>query len=183
MSIRDPSGGYYIESGSRILITSVSSYFPIYIEQMTYLKNNPIVVSGFNIIFTLPRKLNRDEIFTVVMSNDLSNLNNVPSKLKIRLYYHTNNTEIPNVRWFLNTKNYQIQFEGLYQYLDAFKYRLEIYGLKTPSTINQNIISLIYLRIFDNTYTVQNTPDSTALYPSLVDKVNSLITLKPYFNT
>lgn len=60
MSIRDPSGGYYIESGSRILITSVSSYFPIYIEQMTYLKNNPIVVSGFNIIFSLPRKLNRD---------------------------------------------------------------------------------------------------------------------------
>ncbi len=44
-------------------------------------------------------------------------------------------------------------------------------------------MSLIYLRIFDNTYTVQNTADSTALYPSLVDKVNSLITLRPYFNT
>ncbi len=54
----------------------------------------------------------------------MSNLNSVPSKLKIRLYYHLNNTEIPNVRWFLNTKNYQIQFEGLYQYLDALKYRL-----------------------------------------------------------
>jgi len=60
MSIRDSSGGYIIESGSRILLTSVSSYFPIYIEQMTYLKNNPIVVSGFNIIFTLPRQLNND---------------------------------------------------------------------------------------------------------------------------
>lgn len=25
--------------------------------------------------------------------------------------------------------------------------------------------------------------DSTAIYPSLTDKVNSLITLRPYFNT
>ncbi len=73
-------------------MTSVSSYFPVYIEQMTYLKNNPIVVSGFSIIFTLPRQLNKDEVFTIVMSNDLSNLNNVPSKLKIRLYFHGNNT-------------------------------------------------------------------------------------------
>lgn len=59
---------------------------------MTYLKNNPIVVSGFNIIFTLPRQLNKDEAFAIVMGNDLSNLNNIPSKLKIRLYYHSNNT-------------------------------------------------------------------------------------------
>lgn len=59
---------------------------------MTYLKNNPIVVSGFNIIFSLPRKINQDEVFAIVMSNDLSNLNSVPCKLKIRLYYHTNNT-------------------------------------------------------------------------------------------
>ena len=109
-SIRDTSGGYVIESGTRILMTSVSSYFPIYIEQMTYLKNHPIVVSGFNIIFTLPRQLNKDEIFAIVMGNDLSNLNSVPSKLKIRLYYQANSTEIPNVRWFLNTKNYQIIF-------------------------------------------------------------------------
>lgn len=92
MSIRDSSGGYVIESGTRILMTSVSSYFPIYIEQMTYLKNNPIVVSGFNIIFTLPRQLNKDEVFAIVMGNDLSNLNSVPSKLKIRLYHHSNNT-------------------------------------------------------------------------------------------
>ena len=55
--------------------------------------------------------------------------------------------------------------------------------MKTPSTIDQNIISLIYLRTFDNSYTVQNTPQYTAVYPSLVDKINSLITLKSYFNT
>lgn len=150
---------------------------------MTYLKNNPIVVSGFKIIFTLPRQLNKDEAFAIVMGNDLSNLNFVTSRIKIRLYYHTNNTEIPNVRWFLNTKNYQIIFEGLHTYLENNKYRLEIYGLKTPSTIDQNIISLIYLRTFDNSYTVQNTASSTALYPSLVEKINSLITMRPYLNT
>ncbi len=92
MTIRDQSGGYIIETGTRILVTSVSSYFPIYIEQMTYLKNNPIVVSGFKIIFTLPRQLNKDEAFAIVMGNDLSNLNFVTSRIKIRLYYHTNNT-------------------------------------------------------------------------------------------
>lgn len=91
---------------------------------MTYLKNNPIVVSGFKIIFTLPRQLNKDEAFAIVMGNDLSNLNYVTSKLKIRLYYHVNNTEIPNVRWFLNTKNYQIIFEDLHSFLNNNKYRL-----------------------------------------------------------
>ena len=92
MTIRDQSGRYIIETGTRILVTSVSSYFPIYIEQMTYLKNNPIVVSAFKIIFTLPRQLNKDEAFAIVMGNDLSNLNYVTSRLKIRLYYHVNNT-------------------------------------------------------------------------------------------
>lgn len=48
------------------------------------------------------------------MSNDLSNLNNIPCKLKIRLFYNDNNTEIENARWFLNTKNYQIVFEDLH---------------------------------------------------------------------
>lgn len=68
-------------------MTTVSTYFPIYIDQVTYLKNNPIVVSAFFIYFTLPRTLNQDEVFALVMSNDLSNLNTIPSKMKIRLYF------------------------------------------------------------------------------------------------
>lgn len=51
MSIRDPSGSYIVEQGTRILMTTVSTYFPIYIDQVTYFKNNPIVVSGFFINF------------------------------------------------------------------------------------------------------------------------------------
>lgn len=161
----------------------MSTYFPIYIDQMTYLKNNPIVVSGFVIIFTLPRQLNQDENFAVVMGYDLSNLNFIPCKLKIRLYYQSNNTEIPSISWFLNMKNYQIIFEDLHTYLTNNQYRLEIYGLKTPSTIDQSVISLIYLRTFDNIYTVQNINSSTAIYPKLTSKVNSLITMRTYFNT
>lgn len=45
------------------------------------------------------------------------------------------------------------------------------------------MISLIYLRIYDNTYTSTNTPSSTASFPSLTSKVDSLITLQTYFNT
>jgi hypothetical protein len=51
MSIRDPSGSYIVEQGTRILMTTVSTYFPIYIDQVTYFKNNPIVMSGFFINF------------------------------------------------------------------------------------------------------------------------------------
>jgi len=45
------------------------------------------------------------------------------------------------------------------------------------------MISIIYLRIYDNTYTKQNTVASTATFPTLSSKINSLITLSTYFNT
>lgn len=45
------------------------------------------------------------------------------------------------------------------------------------------MVSIIYLRIYDNTYAKSNTASSTAIFPSLTDKVNSLITLQTFFNT
>lgn len=58
-----------------------------------------------------------------------------------------------------------------------------MYGIITPSTVTQSMIGVIYLRIYDNTYTCSNTVASTALFPSLTSKINSLITLQTYFNT
>ena len=115
------------------------------------------------------------------MSKDLSNLNTIPSKLSLFLY-DSSNTLIPTV-WSLNLKNYQIIFEGLTDVLTSDTYTLEIHGLKTPSTIDQDLISIIYLRNFDNSYTVSNNEESTAVFPTLSDKVNSLITMQPFFNT
>ena len=45
------------------------------------------------------------------------------------------------------------------------------------------MISIIYLRFYDNAYAKVNTASSTALFPSLTSKVDSLITLQTYFNT
>ena len=139
------------------------------------------MVSSFTIKFELPRQLNEDESFAIVMSKDLSNLNTIPSKMSIYLY-DSSNTLIPTV-WELNLKNYQIIFEGLTNVLTSDTYTLEIHGLKTPSTIDQDLISIIYLRNFDNSYTVSNNEESTAVFPTLADKVNSLITMQPSFNT
>ena len=49
--LRDPTGSYSIETGTRILITKVSQEFPVFITEVQYSKNNPIVVSSFTINF------------------------------------------------------------------------------------------------------------------------------------
>lgn len=148
---------------------------------MKYSKNNPIVYSSFSIKFTLPRQLNADEVFAIVMSKDLSNLNTISSKLNVVLYDATN-TVVPII-WSLNLKNYQILFEGLTNVLTASDYTIKINGIKTPSTIEQDLISIIYLRQYDSSYTVYNNAESTTIFPTLADKINSLITMTPYFNT
>ena len=81
--LRDPTSSYVIETGTRILLTSVADFRPVYITEISYSKNNPIVYSSFSIKFELPRQLNDDETFAVVMSKDLSNLNTLSSKLNV----------------------------------------------------------------------------------------------------
>lgn len=58
--VRDPTGSYTIESATKILITMVAQDFPIYLNQINYAKNNPVVQSNLFINFTLPRPLNSD---------------------------------------------------------------------------------------------------------------------------
>lgn len=58
--LRDPTSSYVIETGTRILITSVDSFNPIYINEVKYSKNNPIVYTSFSVKFSLPRQLNAD---------------------------------------------------------------------------------------------------------------------------
>lgn len=45
------------------------------------------------------------------------------------------------------------------------------------------MVTIIYLRIYDNTYAKTNIASSTASFPTLTTKVDSLITLQTYFNT
>ena len=81
----DPTNSYAIEQKTRILLTSVAHDFAIYITQVNFDKNNPIVPSSLFLNFTLPRSLNADEAFALVLSKDFMNLNNIPSKMRIRV--------------------------------------------------------------------------------------------------
>ena len=85
VELRDPANSYVIEWGKRILLTSVADFQPVYITEVSYSKNNPIVASSFQVKFTLPRQLNSDESFAIVMSKDLANLNTLEAKLNIKL--------------------------------------------------------------------------------------------------
>lgn len=80
----------------------------------------------------------------MVFSSDLSNLNTNPSKISIKIYNNLG-TLIPAL-WILNTNNNEIIFKDLNGVLTAGDYSIEIRGVKTPSTIASNLISLIYLR-------------------------------------
>jgi hypothetical protein len=60
LQVMDPTGSYAIESKNVILITSVTQNFPIYITQVNFAINNPVVTSSLFLNFTLPRPLNSD---------------------------------------------------------------------------------------------------------------------------
>ena len=85
--------------------------------------------------------------------------------------------------WSLNLKYYQILFEGLQEELNAGNFTVQIYGIITPSSIEQDLLSIIYLRNYDLSYTAFNNEQSTQQFPTLADKVNSQIIMQPYFNT
>jgi hypothetical protein len=116
------------------------------------------------------------------MSKDFTNLNSIPCKIRIQLLEADGITVIPT-QWILKYANSIIIFQGLQTTLGASSYSLQMYGINTPSTITQDMIGIIYLRSYDNTQTKSNTLASTAVFPSLTSKVNSLITLQTYFNT
>jgi hypothetical protein len=107
--VMDPTGSYPIEQKTRILLTSVAQDFPIYITQVNFGKNNPIVPSSLFLNFTLPRPLNADEAFALVLSKDFNTLNNVPAKMKLRLMQADGVTQIM-ATWVLKSINSQIIF-------------------------------------------------------------------------
>lgn len=119
----DPTGSYAIEQKTSILLTSVSQNFPIYITQVYFAYNNPVVTSSLFLNFTLPRSLNNDEAFALVLSKDFITLNNIPSKIYIRLMQADGITQIP-ATWVMKFINSQIIFEGLQPILGPNAYSL-----------------------------------------------------------
>lgn len=107
--VMDPTGSYAIEQKTVILLTSVARSFPIEVSQVNFAINNPVVFSSLYINFTLPRALNADEAFALVLSKDFITLNNIPSKIRIRLLQSDGVTAIP-ATWVMKVINSQIIF-------------------------------------------------------------------------
>jgi len=105
----DPTGSYIVEQKTVLLMTSVAQDFPIYITEVDFTFNNPVVSSTLILKFTLPRNLYNDESFALVMSKDFTNLNSIPCKIRIRLLQADGITVIP-VQWILKYANSLIIF-------------------------------------------------------------------------
>lgn len=109
LQVMDPTGSYSIEEKTVILITSVVQNFPIEITQVNFKYNNPVIFSELSLNFTLPRALNQDEAFALVLNKDFITLNKVPSKIRIRLMQSGGLTEIVT-SWVMKPINSQIIF-------------------------------------------------------------------------
>lgn len=182
LTLRDNSGSYIIETGTRLLTTTVSNPQTISINQITYQYNNPIVKSSMFISFTLPRSLYLDETFVMIMGKDLSDSNTLVQKLNIILTDSANNT-IDTIQ-ALSSTSYKLTFTVTNPALIlAGNYTLYIYGLQIPSSNTNDIFYIIYQRNFDNLYTLANTGSTTAPFPSLSNRINSLITMDSIFNS
>lgn len=182
LTLRDNSGSYIIETGTRLLTTTVSNPLTISINQITYQYNNPIVKSSMFISFTLPRSLYLDETFVMIMGKDLSDSNTLVQKLNIILTDGTNTT-IDTIQ-SLSSTSYKLTFTVTNPALIvAGNYILYIYGLQIPSSNTNDIFYIIYQRNFDNLYTLSNTGSTTAPFPSLSNRINSLITMESIMNS
>jgi hypothetical protein len=107
--VKDPTNSYAIEQKTKILTTSVAQDFPIEITQFNFAKTNPVVPSTLYVNFTLPRTLNADEAFALVLNKDFITPNSIPSKMNIRLLMADGVTLVPTT-WVLKSINSQIVF-------------------------------------------------------------------------
>lgn len=71
----DSSIQYVIETGVRILMTTIASLSYISLTQIMYSYLNPLSYSTMTIEFSLPRMLYQDEQFAFVIGQDLSDVN------------------------------------------------------------------------------------------------------------
>lgn len=107
--VMDPTNAYTIEEKTKILMTSVAQDFPIEVTQFSFAKTNPVVPSSLFLNFTLPRTLNADEAFALVLNKDFITPNSIPSKMNIRLLMADGLTLVPTT-WVLKSINSQIIF-------------------------------------------------------------------------
>lgn len=180
LNLYDSSISYIIETGVRILTTTIASLYYINLNEIMYSYLSPLSYTTMQIKFYLPRMLYQDEQFAFVIGSDLSGVNTEPARLSIVI------TRSDGVQLYplfsIDNVNYLIVFSFTNaSLLVVGNYVMTIYGICTPTSQSSGAFNMIYRRIYDSAYTIVNSAD--VIFPSLNSLVTSNISLASYFNT
>ena len=127
----EPNLEFSIETGVRILTTTIAGLSYISLTEITYSYVNPLSYTTMNILFNLPRPLYKDEQFAFVIGEDLSDVNTQVSRLNIHITRQDGTILYPT--YTLDNVNYLISFEfSDPNQLIAGNYTMTIAGICTP---------------------------------------------------
>ena len=178
--LQDSTGEYTIETGTRILTTTVAYPHTIQIHQITYAYNTPQSSNTLSVSFYLPRTVNDDERLGFVMGKDLSDVNLQVKRLKIVLR-REDGVIIETLNELISAE-YKILFTIKNTALvTASNYTLNIYGIMSPASHENGGFSIIYQRTYDKAYTLTNQ-QQTAI-ATFGDRIISQISMDALFNT
>ena len=171
---------YVIETGVRILMTTIASLSYISLTQIVYSYLNPLSFNTMTINFALPRMLYLDEQFAFVIGQDLSDVNTEPARLNIII------TRFDGVNLYplfaIDNINYLIVFSFTDPtQLVAGSYTMTIYGICTPASQSNGAFNMIYRRTYDYTYAIVNS--ASVIFPTFNSLTTSNISSTSYFNT
>lgn len=85
MYLYDSTGKYVIETGNRILTTTVARPSSIEIDEIVYKYVSPLSANKISIRFYLPRNIYSDERLGFIMGKDLSDVNLELERMRIVL--------------------------------------------------------------------------------------------------
>ena len=178
--LQDITGKYTIETGTRILTTTVANPHIIEIHEIAYSYNSPLSSNTLSIKFYLPREIYSDERLGFVMGKDLSDVNLEINRLRIVL------TRSDGLEILSLTELISAEYKVLFTFQDpslitASNYTLKIYGIMTPASHENGAFSIIYQRAYDKGYTLTN--EETTAFPAFSDRIISEISMDALFNT
>ena len=176
----DDTVQYIIESGVRILMTTIANLDYISLSQILYSYINPLSYNTMKIQFSLPRVLYEDQQFAFVIGQDLSDVNSENARLNIQIL--RDDGVILKPLFTIDNVNYLIIFTFTDpSQLTASSYVMTIYGICTPASQANGAFNMIYRRTYDFTYTLVNSADVS--FPSFNNLVTSDISISSYFNS
>ena len=168
--LQDSTGLYTVETGTRILTTTVAYPYTIEIHEITYSYNSPLSSNTLSIKFYLPREIYSDERLGFVMGKDLSDVNLEIERLRIELT-RDDGVVIEALHELISS-----EYKVLFTFKDASQvttsnYTMKIYGIMSPASHENGAFSIIYQRSYDKAYTLTN--DETTAFPAFSDRIIS----------